>query len=167
MAYNNIIEQSIPGFSGLTSSASSIIENLLKGGTSTGPSQNSAAKFGVKTGMPGSGVSNAFGYDLHNKRSDEMKQRGIDDLLKLVTGYSGTVAPTTGQQMDQRQFDQNNLFRQNESNAANSLARQGMLAKEREANKPKWGVVSSGWDAYNGRPSSSSWGIGGGVRNIN
>jgi hypothetical protein len=93
----SIIEQSIPGFSGLTSSATSIINNLLSGGASTGPSQNATAKYGVRTGMPGSGVSNAFGYDLHNKRGDEMRQRGIDDLLKLVTGYSGTVNATPGE----------------------------------------------------------------------
>ena len=123
---SNIIEQSIPGFSGLTSSASSIINNLLSGGASTGPSQNAAAKLGVKTGMPGSGVSNAFGYDLHNKRGDEMRQRGVDDLLKLVTGYSGTVNATPGELLNKDTAYQNLVESMRQSGIQNRQAQEAI-----------------------------------------
>ena len=119
---SSIIEQSIPGFSGLTSSATSIINNLLNGGASTGPSQNATAKYGVRTGMPGSGVSNAFGYDLHNKRGDEMRQRGVDNLLKLVTGYSGTVAPTPGELLNKDTADRQLSQASYSANADRNLA---------------------------------------------
>jgi len=122
----SIIEQSIPGFSGLTSSAVSIINNLLSGGASTGPSQNAAAKYGVKTGMPGSGVSNAFGYDLNNKRGDEMRQRGVDDLLKLVTGYSGTVNATPGELLNKDTAYQNLAESRRQSDIQNRQAQEAI-----------------------------------------
>lgn len=161
MAYNNIIEQSIPGFSGLTSSATSIINNLLSGGASTGPSQNAAAKFGVKTGMPGSGVSNAFGYDLHNKRGDEMRQRGIDDLLKLVTGYSGTVAPTAGQQMEEARSIQDLNHRAAESRSATSLAQQRLKSEQDMALKK----MNSSWIGQGplAAPNKTGWATGGSI----
>jgi hypothetical protein len=139
--YNNIIEQSIPGFKGLTSSASGIINELLSGTPSTATARNSAASFGVRSGMPGSGLSNAFGYDLYNRESEQRKQRGIDDLLKLVTGYSGTIAPTAGQQMEEARSIRDLAQRDKESNSATSLAQQKLNAEKDMALKK----MNSSW----------------------
>ena len=151
--FNSIIEESIPGFSGLSSSASSLINNLLSGTASTANAKQGAATFGVNSGMPGSGLSNAFGYDLYKRDAAEQKQRGFDDLLKMLTSYSGTVAPTAGETIGEEQSSMEQGFRERESAAAASLAQQQLRAKQTELNKPKWGVVTSGWDAQNGRPS--------------
>lgn len=153
---SNPIEQYIPGFSGLTSSASSVINDLLSGGSAAGPAQNQAAKFGVSSGMPGSGVANAFGYDLYNKRANESRQRGLDDLLKMVTGYSGSVAPTAGQQMEEGRSLRDLQQRKDEMAAAERTARvnKGIFSDSpSQSARNKWGVVTSGWDPTTNRPS--------------
>jgi len=153
-SYSSIIEQSIPGFSGLTSSASSVINDLLSGGSAAGPAQNQAAKFGVSSGMPGSGVANAFGYDLYNKRANESRQRGLDDLLKMVTGYSGSAFATPGELLNKDTADRAANVASYNSVMQNLNAQRQIDDAARLASKPKWGTVTSGWDAVNGRPGN-------------
>jgi hypothetical protein len=108
---SNIINNAIPNFSGLSQNASGIVGNLMGGLPSSGPAKSRAAAFGVSSGMPNSGLSNAFGYDLYNQDADQYQQRGFDNFLKLIQGYSGTVSPTTGQQLQDSQFRSDLDFR--------------------------------------------------------
>lgn len=131
---SNIINNAIPNFSGLSSSASGIVGNLMGGMPSSGPAKERMASFGVSSGMPGSGLSKAFGYDLYNRDADQYQQRGFDNFLKLIQGYSGTVSPTTGQQMQDSQFRSDLDFRNRQADAQNQLQRQAQDFEEQ-----KWG----------------------------
>jgi hypothetical protein len=43
------------------------------------------------------------GYDLYKSKANERQQTGIKDLLSLIGTYSGNVAPTPGQEMQNQQ----------------------------------------------------------------
>jgi hypothetical protein len=130
---SSIINNAIPNFSRLNQNASGIIENLMGGMPSTGPARNKGAYFGATSGMPNSGVSNALGYDLYRQDSDEYQQRGLDNFLKLIQGYSGTVMPTTGQQNQASQYQED--F--NEQRRQFDLSRQDAQARLAAANRPR------------------------------
>jgi hypothetical protein len=150
---SNIINNAIPNFSGLSSSASGIVGNLMGGMPSSGPAKERAAAFGVGSGMPGSGLSKAFGYDLYNRDADQYQQRGFDNFLKLIQGYSGTVSPTTGQQMQQNQFDQDLAFRRDES-AINAEQANRRLGMEYERMNPRKASNPFPWTTWSGRKTS-------------
>ena len=116
---NTIVNRALPGFNNLTSSASSIVGNLMKGNPSSSPVRRANAYFGVSSGMPSSDFVRNRGYDLYGEKADQYQQRGFDDFLKLLTGYSGTVLPTVGQQQAGGEFAQNLQQRQIENNQAN------------------------------------------------
>lgn len=99
------LDQYIPGFSGNAAAAGQNIGAQLTGLPSTGPARTKAAYFGATSGMPNSGVSNALGYDLYRQAADQYQQQGLDNFLKMLTGFSGTVAPTTGEAIQSSQFD--------------------------------------------------------------
>jgi hypothetical protein len=134
---SGIINNAIPNFSNLTQNASGIVGNLMGGMPSTAPTRRKAAYFGVGSGMPNSGVSNALGYDLYGQEAAANKQQGFDNFLKLIQGFSGTVSPTTGEQMQQSQFDQDLAFREREADAARELARERL-------NQPQAGASRMG-----------------------
>lgn len=105
----NIIGQAIPNFSGLTKSASSVIGNALSGqlpGDVQDLIKRNAATQAVMSGMPGS--SNLSGSLMGNRTlrdlgltSLQRQDQGFKDLLSMVQGFSGTVAPTFGQAQEQ------------------------------------------------------------------
>ena len=95
---DQIVNHAIPGYSGLTKSASSIVGNLMGGLPSAGPTQRANAYFGVSSGMPGSDFIRNRGFDLYGQQAEGYKQRGFDDFLKLLSGTIGTVTPNAGQQ---------------------------------------------------------------------
>jgi hypothetical protein len=126
--------QYIPGFNSLTGTASKNIGNLLN--ASAMPDRDAIARAGVSTGMgPLSGVSNFAGYDIGKKQAKADQAMGLEQLMAMLTGYSGTVAPTTGEQQRGSEFDRELAFRQRESDAANSLAQQ-RLDVERQRISP-------------------------------
>lgn len=129
----NFMEKFIPGITGNTATASGNVGQLLSGMPSTSNARKKAAYFGAASGMPGSGVANAFGYDLYNQEAEANKQRGFDNLLKMLTSYSGTVAPTTGQQIQASQFDQDLAFRKQQAGAERATQQRRLD----EASKPK------------------------------
>ena len=107
------LNTAIPGFTGLSGQASSVIGNLLNGTPSPSTTRQAAATFGNANGLgTGSGIVNNYGYNLYNKTGQANQQQGITDLLSMLGGYSGTVVPTAGQN-------------QTAQTAANSLAEQG------------------------------------------
>jgi hypothetical protein len=66
------------------------------------------------------------GFDLYGKEAEANKQRGFDDFLKLLSGYSGTVMPTAGQQQQGSQFDRNLQFQRENAQAQIDLEQQGL-----------------------------------------
>ena len=103
--------------------SSNLIQNLLSGNLSPGTTNainDAAATQAVASGMPG---SSRIGGTLSGNRvlrdigltSEGQQQRGLDSFLKLLTGYSGTVMPTTGQQLQNQQFNTEMDFRRGEA----------------------------------------------------
>jgi len=132
MAINpTFYDQFIPGLSQNTATASGNVGQLLKGAPSTANARNKSAYFGVNSGMPGSGLSNAYGYDLYGQEAEANKQRGFEDLLKMITSYSGTIAPTTGQLQQQSQFDQELAFKKQQSQLDRNAAQERLNASRR------------------------------------
>lgn len=107
------LTNSIPGFGGLNNQASQLIKELMSGTLSTGVKNSiydAGAERATLGGMPGStgmGGSLFANNDLRNigRTADDQQQRGFQDLLSLIGNYSGTVAPTPGQEIQQQQFN--------------------------------------------------------------
>ncbi len=97
----------VPGFNRLSTTATGNIQNMLSGMPSAGPTKRANAYFGAGSGMPGSDFVRNRGYDLYGEKADKYQQEGLDNFLKLLSGYSGTVMPTAGQQIETQQFNAN------------------------------------------------------------
>lgn len=105
----SILNQAIPNFSGLTSGASSHINDLMNGRLPMSVQndiQDAGAAQAVAGGMPGN--SRDFGGVFGNSvlrnigvAGEGRKQQGFQDLLSLLQGYSGTAALTPAQTQDQ------------------------------------------------------------------
>ena len=100
------LNQVLPGFSGASSSAMGVINNLLNGLPSVDATRQSNAYFGAGSGMPGSDFVRNRGYDLYGQKAQANQQTGLQDLLSTIGGYSGTVVPTAGQSLQNTQFGQ-------------------------------------------------------------
>lgn len=61
--------------------------------------QDHAARFGLGAGIPGSGVSNAYGRKLLGQTVEGLQSQGLQDYLNTLKTYSGTLMPTTGEQL--------------------------------------------------------------------
>jgi hypothetical protein len=99
----------IPNLNNLVGSASGNIMNLLSGLPSAPLAQTTAAYAGATAGQPGQ--SNALGTfignagaNLYNQQSSANQQTGLGDLLNLIGGTSGTLAPTPGQNLQNSQY---------------------------------------------------------------
>lgn len=130
----------IPGFSNLTGGAANYTKNLLSGVLSPETKsavQNGAATWGARSGMPGL-QPNSLGFNGGLKTlgltSLGQQQQGFGNVLDLLRGTSGTVAPTFGQAQDQ-------------SNTANEYASapdptqniQALIAQYQQAMNPSAG----------------------------
>jgi len=133
---DQIVNHAIPGYSGLTKSASSIVGNLMGGLPSAGPTQRANAYFGVSSGMPGSDFIRNRGFDLYGQQAEGYKQRGFDDFLKLLSGTIGTVTPNAGQQQQQGQFDKTLNLQQQQANAGIARGNVADNAKIAAVSKP-------------------------------
>ncbi len=104
-----IINQAIPGFNGLTQSATNVIGSALGGQVPTDVRNiiaDKAAAQAVSGGMPGSSSVTGTLFGNSGLRSLGLtslgqQQQGVHDLLGMLQGYSGTVAPTFGQSQEQ------------------------------------------------------------------
>jgi len=109
----------IPGFQGNTGKASSLIKELLSGKLSKGERgaiYNAGAERATLGGMPGSSGSGGSLFanaDLRNigRASGERQQQGFQDFLSMLQGFSGTVVPTAGQELQNQQFTRDLSFR--------------------------------------------------------
>jgi len=155
---DQIVNKAIPGYSGLTSSASSIVGNLMGGLPSAGPAQRANAYFGATSGMPGSDFIRNRGFDLYGQQAEQYKQRGFDDFLKLLSGTVGTVTPNAGQQQQQSQFDKDLQLRQQQANTpiyAGNAAQRNQIEAANQAPKDNPGTWTLNGNV--GR-SLSQWG---------
>jgi len=145
------INSAITGLSGLTKGATDIIGNLLSGQTPTEPSRLANAYFGANSGLdPTSDFLTRRGLTLYGQEDERRKQSGIDNLLKLIGGYSGAVAPTPGQEIGQQESQADRAQRAAEAAMNNAL---GNRRQDFEENS-YWGKAPSGvpsfWDILNG-----------------
>lgn len=106
---STILNQAIPGFSGLTKTATGIIGDAMSGvvpGDVSRVINDAAASRAAASGMPGSNaipgtlVGNRSLRDL-GLTSLQRQDQGVRDLLGFVQGFSGTVAPNVGQVQEQ------------------------------------------------------------------
>lgn len=105
----SILNQAIPNFGGLTSAASSHIEDLMNNRLPMSVQndiQDAGAAQAVAGGMPGN--SRDFGGVFGNSvlrnigiAGEGRKQQGFQDLLSLLQGFSGTAVLTPAQTQDQ------------------------------------------------------------------
>jgi hypothetical protein len=156
-----IVNQAIPGYSGLTKSASSIVGNLMGGLPSAGTTQRANAYFGASSGMPGSDFIRNRGFDLYGQQAEGYKQRGFDDFLKLLSGTIGTVTPNAGQQQQQGQFDANLRLQQQQANAGIGRSNVADNAKQDALNRPG---LTDGYYEENSLGMSPLFGRGSGNR---
>ena len=102
-----ILNQAIPNFSGLTEGASSIIGDAMSGQVPADVQRmirDKAATQAVASGMPGAGVGTLHGnLELRDLGLTSLgrQDQGFQDLLSMLQGFSGTVAPTVGQAQEQ------------------------------------------------------------------
>ena len=154
---SNILNTAIPGYSGLTRTASSSIADAMAGKLPQDVQdviQNNAAEQAVLGGMPGSSRINGTLFGNKSLRdlgvtSLQQKQQGLNDFLSLLRGVSGTVAPTYGQA--QEQLDQQSGFQ------AAPIPSQAQTEQERLFNKYSNPAAGIGGLQYSGGIS----GIGG------
>lgn len=133
----------IPGFSNLNRGATNAIASNLGGLPSPAVAQRANAYFGASSGMPGSDFVRNRGFDLYGQQADQYRQRGIDDFLKLISTYSGTLMPTAGQNIQAREFNATQDFN-NRQALADEYNRQG----QNNLDALKWGVGRP-WNSRN------------------
>jgi len=119
------LEGIVPGISANTNTASQNVGSMLNGLPSAGPARTKAAYFGATSGLPNSGVSSALGYDLYNQDAQRYQQQGFDDLMKMLTTYSGPA-------LQDKQFNTNMAFQSSQANAANRRADAELAMKQQD-----------------------------------
>lgn len=106
-------DSAIPNFANLTGSASANIQDLLAGSASPNEARLDNAWYGAGTGLDTTSPFLANrGRALYGQRDQQRKQSGIDNFLKMLQSFSGTVVPTAGQELQNNQFQQNFGYRQ-------------------------------------------------------
>ena len=141
---SQIVNKAIPGYNGLSAQSSNIVGNLMGGLPSAAPTQRANAYFGANSGMPGSDFVRNRGFDLYGQQAEQYKQRGFDDFLKLLSGESGTVMPTTGQQIQSGQFGQDLAQRQREANQRATEFNADYALKKNANQDPIWNSSDTG-----------------------
>lgn len=132
------INRAIPGLPKLTGQATDIIGNLLGGLPSVDQTRQANAWFGAGSGLdPSSEFLRNRGYDLYGEKAQGRQQQGLQNLLGLIGGYSGAVAPTPGQELSQRESAADRAQRAAEAAMANALG-QSRLDFEQNA---YWGIA--------------------------
>jgi len=118
---NNII----PGFAGLNSKSSSVINNLLNGSPNPAVAQNAGATFAAQNGeSPQSGNIGRYTYDLYGQQANQRQQQGLQDLSGLIGSIAQPTLQNQGQNLQNQQFGANlnqqasefNTSQQNENN---------------------------------------------------
>ncbi len=133
--------RSIPSLGKMTSGATNIIQSELGGLPSPSETRTANAAWGAGAGLaPSQGMDflGQRGGRLYRSEIENRQRQGIEDLLKFLQGYSGTVVPTTGQELsyglarDQREFDQAMSLREKqlaEAEMSRERYKRGMFAQ--------------------------------------
>ncbi len=108
------LSQAIPGFQSNTATSSALIKQLMAGKLTNGERSSiydAGAERATLGGMPGSsgrGGSLFANADLRNigLQAGQRQQQGFQDFLAQLQGFSGTVVPTAGQELQNNQFNQ-------------------------------------------------------------
>jgi len=150
---NWAINQAIPGLEGMTRSATGIINNALQGLPSASESRLSNAYFGAQSGLdPTSDFLRNRGYDLYKRNANQFQRQGVQDLLSLVGGYSGTVAPTPGQEIGAQQASADRGQRAAEFNSTMGFEREQYQKQlellQKYLGNPAGGTGTFGVQAY-------------------
>lgn len=128
----NAFNAAIPGFSDLTSTSADYIKQLLSGNVSKDNAQLAAAYKGANMGLdPNSDFIRNMNFDYLKKESAANKESGLDKFTKMLQSFSGTVVPTTGQEIQNTQFGQSQA--QQESQFGRSLAEQAASRAQQNA----------------------------------
>ena len=114
----NFLSQYIPNYDELVGKAGSNINDLLSGNLSPAIARNSAASFGVSSGMPGSGLADRYGYDLYNQQAQQRQQAGLSDLNSLIGSISTPTLSSEAQNLQNQQFYSNLNQQANEFNTS-------------------------------------------------
>lgn len=120
-AYGNM-KALYPNLDDTKSQASANILNELKGQLSpetVNSIQDEAARFGVSSGMPLSGLAGNRGLKNLGLSVEQLQGQGLQDYLNSLKTYSGTLAPTTGELTQKYGID---------TSAATAAAGQGLDA---------------------------------------
>ena len=125
------ISGAIPGLSGLTNRATSNIGDLLSGLPSASWARTQNAYNGVASGQPATGGAGTFqqnrGADLYHTQANQNQQTGLQDLLSMIQGYSGTVAPNAGELLQNQQFNKSLAQSGSQFDQQNSLNQMNTL----------------------------------------
>lgn len=113
------ITKAYPNLSKTTAQVSSNILSKLRGELSP-ETQNAirdaSATFGIANGIPGSQMVNYRNARDLGLTSQGLQTQGGQEFLNTLGAYSGTIAPTTGQVLQNNQFNADLGFRQNQAN---------------------------------------------------
>ena len=106
LTYQNNFSSLYPNLSATQGQASANTLSQLRGELSPetlNSIQDSAARFGIGSGMPlgggGSTIAGNFGRKLVGQTSQGLQSQGLQNYLNTLQGYSGTLMPTTGETM--------------------------------------------------------------------
>lgn len=144
------ISAAIPGLNDLSQTASGNIQDLLSGLPSASWARTTNAYWGAGAGQPNPGGAGTFagnrGADLYHLQANQNQQQGLDDLLKMVQGYSGTVASTPGQIQQGGQFSQELAQKQSEDfwNQLFQTKQLGIEQQKADQSRPWWMVPAGG-----------------------
>lgn len=152
--YSNLA-QAYPNLSQTTQQTSANILQRLRGELSPETQraiQDISATYGITSGAPGSGfVANRTARDL-GRATEDVQRAGQQDFLAALQAYSGTIAPTVGQQMQQDQFGQELDFRKQQAGLDYDLRRDAFDLEKRKLFPPKPNqgtyhipVANTGW----------------------
>ena len=151
---NQFLESVLPGISGLTSTATGDIGNLLNGLPSASLARTTNAYWGVGAGTPAGGPSNAGdintfigqrGADLYNQQAQANKNQGLQQLLQTLNAYAAPYLSNQGQQMQNAQFGQQ-LNQQNNQFGADLGFRNRQLNQQGSQFDRQLGMQSSQFD---------------------
>lgn len=102
---------SLPNLTGLTKSATNILQSELQGMPNPAETRTANAAWGVQAGLPpGSGFLENRGRRLYQSEVENRRRQGLQDLLSFLKGYSGTVSATPGQLLNYGQRNQEKNF---------------------------------------------------------
>lgn len=119
------LNQALPGFGNLGTGVVGDIGQMVNGLPSPDLSRLSNAYYGTSSGVPGSEFINNRGFDLYRTNANQAQGQGINDYLALLSGASGTLSPTAGQQLQNQQFGQSLAAQEQQNQAQNALTAQG------------------------------------------